>query len=128
MSQTIKVNKVFSLIKTCTNEHAFSILKAIQLNKTIGYRHIQKFTGMESSAVMGYYMRKLKGLHLIEKNPYSPIYKITPRGTSVIKMIEEYLTEKFIGGEEMNCRNNTEGIHDYITVCRKCSFIKKEEN
>jgi hypothetical protein len=118
------------VIQACTSDQGYAIVKALKVNKEFRYNDLCRYLGYASRQKYSYHIRRLKNFKVIIKkqNRTSKIYVLTKLGIEAVDLIEKYLLEKF-NHEEPNilCLNTDDGNHKFIQICRRCSYIKKED-
>lgn len=124
----MKLNEFMNILKTCSVQKRFAILKSLQKNKKLTYKGIKILVGVESRPIFGYHLRVLKRHKIVQKNEYDFTYSLTGRGKSIISFIEDNLEERFMSDESGGaCSNSKDKNHQFITVCVNCSYTKEDE-
>jgi hypothetical protein len=124
----MKPNELMRTLKKCSEVFKFSILKALETHGEMKYTVLKNYVKIDDSAKFHYHLRTLSKIKCVGHAEDQQIYFITERGKRMVSLLENVLSEKFISEELQNsCRNSTDGNHQYVEVCRRCSHIREVE-
>lgn len=120
----MRTNELANIIRCCTNNRRYAILKAMERG-ALNSNYIREYVGMEKSDFF-YHFRKLCKYDVIKYSEATKCYSLSEKGRNAIRLIEGWMSEKFLAENQSEiCRNDGNGNHEFIQVCKKCSMIRK---
>lgn len=127
MSETESVKDFLKSLKILLGSERYSILRFLVTLGSLKHAKIMKLLNIESSSLVTYHLKQLKKARLIYFNDKNNYYLLTDKGKIVLEILTEF-QEKYISENENEiCRLNPTCKHQYISICKYCADIKKEE-